>query len=290
MPTANLHELYKGVCELAGCTPASVSRDGQDAYSVRIAHVTVALIKVHDDDVVLVAEAGPMPGASALEHWLALMRANALLMDIDSPRFGRNPVTGDVTLHRLCDLAVVSVCDAYAMINQMVDLVLSWRKDPRLVGAQPTATPPTSTSSRASADFRRFHRGVCELLGQSPGAYSPAGASPENFVIDSRALGMPVTVGHEARLRPGVAFVAIRMGAPPEHCALDCAVQLMSSNFAMMDDPAGTAFCFDAARGEFVLMYTHRLAADDAPAFMEHLAAVLAIARAWRDATAKAAT
>ena len=294
MPIANLEELSKGESEQAGFAPPGDGATDRGAFSFQFSGVTVTALHAHEGFVAFVAEAGRMPDAASLAGWLSLMDANTFMMDVDSPRFGRNPFSGEAVQQWMFPLDAVSVTDVYDRLMRMVALTLAWRIDPLLATQHSSADAWDAPSSvvlpaehpvavDSTTSFRELHKNVGDALG-GPGGTMAQGVGDERFEIHLHGSSLHATIGHSPCARPGYSFIAVHLGTPSKAFVPDRAKGVLDANFALLKNPVATTFCRDPWTGEFMLMYAHTLTDPCAEVFLERLVRVGAIARAWQKA------
>ena len=295
MPFANFEELCNGFCEIAGFPAPHLEADnkGAQAMSVRLRGVYISAIQSNSSDsAILVAEFGVMPAEQAVAGWLALMDANLFMMDVDAPRFCRNPRNGEVILQWTCPLLDVSPTEIYRRVTQMVEVALLWREDPLMggdaVSASWSTTAPAAGSRgsailTAAARFSLFHQDICAALGQEvPLPLLETGDC--TFPIRLEALNADVRIGHFPSRRAGVVFGAVPFCAPAAGQVLQRAIELMDANFTLMMDRHAATFCRDPWSGEMTLVYATALEGLDAWRFLQQLAVLAQLGRRWTDA------
>jgi hypothetical protein len=287
MPISSLRELREAICEVAGFAPLSCPADDEPPFAIRLGGVMATMMDARPGAVLFILQLGVLPASAARAGWLVLLDANAVMMDMDAPRFARHPPTGEVVLCRTCPLDSLSATDAYEIVMRMVALACAWRENHLLDGSgigavcwSPPVRPSYSTANamvlETVARFHALHRDLCAMLGPCPMVNVAEGG--DCFEIRCEAIRHPVTVVHAASTRPGIAFVTIRLGTLAEDDSLERSTALMDTNFALMNDPAAMTFCRDPSNGEFLLMYAHRLGVARSQAFLEALTGIAAVA------------
>ena len=135
MPLASFDDFCECVCELAATSAPRVVAQGDGIRSVAMHLRGVAITAIEmpsggGTQVFLTAEFDT-PGEDHEETaaaWLALLDANSVLPDVDSPRLSRNPLTGDITMLWPCALPDMSALDAYRRASHMADVVQHWQR------------------------------------------------------------------------------------------------------------------------------------------------------------------
>jgi hypothetical protein len=299
MSIASFEELCSGFCEIAGFAPPVLTPNdrGTLAFSVRLKGVVVTALEpdhARGESAILIAEFGALRQDQELNGMLALLDANLFMMDVDAPRFCRNPRNGEIILQWTCPLWDVSPTEVYRRITQMVDVAVLWRED-HLLGSQETspaswnttAAPAARDSELAAAgaaDFQALYRDICAALGHSAPALRGT-VDDCTFPLRMAQLGADVTVAHSPSRRPGVAFIGVRFGAPAQDALPDRVAELMQANFTMMMDRQGATFCRDPWSGELMLVYGCPIAGADVQQFLTQVAGLALLASQWQDNT-----
>ena len=294
MPLASFDDLCECICELAGIVKPCVvpEGDGARASTMHLRGVAITAVELPSGrgrHAFLTAQLDA-PGESddeAAHGWLALLDANSVLPDVDSPRFSRNPLSGDITMQWPCALPDMSALDAYQRASHMVDVVLHWQRHrsvhPELLSPGRGGANGVVNDADAALDaawrFRDLYLALCEVLGQ-PAQPGPPGTQAFSFSLHFEDV--EVVVAHLPRLRPHAALVGVPLGLrePGEQANAE-AMAMMDANFALAEQPNGAAFCRDPATGELLLRYAYPLDGACGRHCLAQMANLAGFAREW---------
>jgi len=294
MPLAGFEDLCQCICELAGFgAPCLVpATDGARAATMHLRGVAITAVELpagRDHQAFLTAQLDA-PGDSddeAAAGWLTLLDANSVLPDVDSPRFSRNPLSGDITMQWPCALQDISPLDAYQRASHMADVVLHWQRHrrvhPELLSPGRGATGGVVHDGAAALDaawrFRELYMALCDVLGQSA---QPGPPSTQAFSFSLHFDDVEVVMAHLPRLRPHAMLVGVPLGwrEPGEQANAE-AMAMMDANFALAEQPHGAAFCRDPASGELLLRYAYPLDGACVRHCLAQMASLAGFARDW---------
>ena len=210
-----------------------------------------------------------------------------MLPDVDSPRFGRNPLTGDITMQWPCALQEMAPLDAYQRASHMADIVLHWQRhrrvNPELLSPSRGVAGVKPHDSDAALDaawrFRDLYLALCDVLGQ-PAQPGPQGLRAFSFAVHFQDV--EVVMAHLPQLRPHVALVGVPLGRrEPGDQANAEAMAMMDANFVLASQPHGAAFCRDPASGEMLLRYAYPLEGACGRHCLDQMANLARFAREW---------
>jgi hypothetical protein len=126
VPVSNFESLCSTLCEFTGAGIESIEPDEHGNFTltwlwdgVRVVAVQLATDRSR---AVLIAVLGVPHPDQALERWAALFTANAREQCRPSPRFARDPATGDAVLMWPCSLPELAPADAVERLVNMVEL------------------------------------------------------------------------------------------------------------------------------------------------------------------------
>lgn len=293
MPLTGFSEFCECIQELGGrgVPYAQTQTGGARAVTMDVRGVPITAVELPSgpgSPVFLTAQFDA-PGTSDDEAaaWLALLEANSVLPDLDSPRFGRNPLSGDIAMQWPCLLQDMSPLAAYQRASHMADVVLHWQRHgvvhPELLTPGRGGTGRILDDSVAALDaawrFRELYLMLCDVLGE-PAQPGPPGT--QAFAFSLHFQDVEVVMAHLPRLRPHAALVGIPLGRrePGEQATAE-AVAMMEANFALAGQPHGAAFCRDPASGELLLRYAYPLDGACGRHCLVQIANLAAFAREW---------
>lgn len=299
MPIANFPALWNALSELADIAPSrfDIDKHGTVAACVTLRTLPISILqftRTRPDAVLLMLEMGPIPEEHGLAAWLALMDGNSVLPGGDSPRFSRNPRTGDAVMLWPCTLADVSVHDVYERAMQMEAVAYRWAKDPVPAGGAPSfysfsgpvAGPRECEPGAVAAATDRFHtlyRELCESAGM-PAAALPDGEIECEFPV--RFTDADITVAHSPLRNPDAALIALRFAKLLPEVCIAHVLSMMDANFVMGMVPDGPILCRDAA-GELLLTYAYPLKKSSGEHCLSQMASLVTIASDWKKMMAR---
>ncbi|HVZ46012.1 MAG TPA: CesT family type III secretion system chaperone [Ramlibacter sp.] len=243
MAIADIEELCKGFCELAGAAPPALTRgaDGTRAATIRMEGVDVAMQQFADryeDIVFLAADLGEPPAGRELEAWRLLMEANLRMTGTSAPSFSRSPVTGRAVLHWPCPLMEATVTDFRRRVIALVEAARQWREDHFLDDSTRAHAwflrdrdARTLPLEAFDADLRRFDELVaaaCSPEGPPRTALGPAGRT-RHFDFDCD--GERTRVVQSVDADPGCLFILASLGPSDASAALEECAALMELGF-----------------------------------------------------------
>ena len=294
MPLSGFQDLCDSIAELAGTgAPQAVMR-GPHAQAATmdlrgVAITAVCMPAAGTSQAVLTApmETPIHHDGDAAAAWLALLDANSVLPDLDSPRFARNPLTGDVVMLWPCPLQDMTPLNAYQRATHMADVVLHWQRHravhPELLapgrGGARGVLHDTDAALDAAWRFRDLYLALCDVVGQ-PAQPGPPDTGAFSFALQFQEV--EVVMAHLPRLRPHVALVGVPLGRrePGEQAQAE-ALAMMEANFALAGQPHGAAFSRDPASGELLLRYAYPLEGACGRHCLAQMASLAAFAREW---------
>lgn len=291
MPLTGFHELCECIGELAGIGMPRVVAQGEHTLAATMELRGVPITAVSTPaafaaQVFLTAQLDA-PAGDGAAAWLALLDANSVLPDLDSPRFGRNPLTGDLTMLWPCPLQDITPLHAYQRASHMADVVLHWQRHgvihPELLtpgrGGTGRVLHDDSAALDAASRFRDLYLALCDAAGQ-PAQPGPPGT--QAFAFSLHFQDVEVVMAHLPRLRPHVALVGVPLGLrePGEQAHAE-ALAMMDANFALAGQPQGAAFCRDPLSAELLLRYAYPLEGACARHCLAQMASLAAFAREW---------
>ncbi|MGE0332548.1 MAG: hypothetical protein AB7P37_17865 [Ramlibacter sp.] len=294
MPLSGFQDLCDSIAELAGCGTPEVVADGPRARAAAmdlrgVTITAVCMPEACEAQAFLTAQLeAPLPSDDgAAGAWLSLLDANSVLPDLDSPRFARNPLTGDVVMLWPCPLQDMTPLSAYQRANHMADVVLHWQRHravhPELLAPGRGGTRGVLHDTDAALDaawrFRELYMALCDVLGQ-PAQPGPPDAGAFSFSLEF--AGVEVVMAHLPRLRPHAALVGVPLGPrePGEQAQAE-ALAMMEANFALAGQPHGAAFSRDPASGELLLRYAYPLDGACGHHCLAQMSSLAAFAREW---------
>lgn len=294
MPIASFDDFCECIFELAGFGEPCVvpERDGTRSATMHLRGVAVTAVELPSSrgHYAFLAAQIDAPGENideAAAACLALLDANSVLPDVNSPRFGRNPLTGDVTMQWPCALQEISPLDAYQRASHMADVVLHWQRHrrvhPQLLSPGRGAAGTSALDGDAAVDaawrFRDLYLALCDVLGQ-PAQPGPPGMQAFSFAVHFQDV--QVVMAHLPQLRPHVALVGVPLGRrEPGDQANAEAMAMMDANFVLASQPHGAAFCRDPASGELLLRYAYPLEGACGRHCLDQMANLARFAREW---------
>ena len=293
MPLTGFSDFCECIHELGGMgEPRSQTQAGDtQAVTMDVRGVAITAVELPSGQgrqVFLTAQFDA-PGTSDDEAaaWLALLDANSVLPDLDSPRFSRNPLSGDITMQWPCSLQDMTPLGAYQRAVHMADVVLHWQRHrmvhPELLTPGRGGTGRTLHDSAAALDaawrFRDLYLALCDVLGQSA---QPGPPGTQAFAFSLHFQDVEVVMAHLPRLRPHAALVGIPLGLrePGEQATAEV-MAMMDANFALAGQPNGAAFCRDPASGELLLRYAYPLDGACGRHCLAQMANLAGFAREW---------
>ncbi len=294
MPLASFDDFCECVCELAAASAPRVVAQGDGIRSVAMHLRGVAITAIEmpsggGTQVFLTAEFDT-PGEDHEETaaaWLALLDANSVLPDVDSPRLSRNPLTGDITMLWPCALPDMSALDAYRRASHMADVVQHWQRHrvihPELLTPGRGGTGRNLNDAAAALDaawrFRDLYLALCDVLGHSA---PPGPPGTQAFCVSLHFQDVEVVLAHLPRLRPHAALVGVSFGRrePGEQANAE-AMAMLDANFSLAEQPHGAAFCRDPASGELLLRYAYPLDGACGRHCLAQMANLAGFAREW---------
>ncbi len=132
MAVANIEELCKGLCELAGVDAPDLVPDAENRVTIALELQDVKFIVEHaprhrDDGLLIRAVLGPQAAGQTLEACSALLALNCQLHCLGYA-FGRNPVTGEIVLDHETGFDQTSPVEMYQCIVSMAQGIHGWRE------------------------------------------------------------------------------------------------------------------------------------------------------------------
>lgn len=293
MPLTGFSDFCECIQDLGGtgAPHAQTQAGGTQAVTMDMRGVAITAVELpsgHGSQVFLTAQFDA-PGTSDDEAaaWLALLDANSVLPDLDSPRFSRNPLSGDITMQWPCSLQDLSPLAAYQRASHMADVVLHWQRHgvvhPELLTPGRGGTGGILHDNAAALDaawrFRDLYLALCDVLGQP---VQPGPPGTQAFAFSLHFHDVEVVMAHLPRLRPHAALVGIPLGLrePGEQATAEV-MALMDANFALAGQPQGAAFCRDPASGELLLRYAYPLDGACGRHCLAQMANLAGFAREW---------
>lgn len=293
MPLTGFNDLCECIHELGGTGVPYTQMQGTGTQAVTMDVRGVAITAVElpsgaGSQVFLTAQFDA-PGTSDDEAaaWLALLDANSVLPDLDSPRFSRNPLSGNITMQWPCSLQDMSPLAAYQRASHMADVVLHWQRHrmvhPELLTPGRGGTGRILHDSAAALDaawrFRELYLTLCDVLGEPA---QPGPPDTQAFAFSLHFHDVEVVMAHLPRLRPHAALVGIPLGLrePGERASAEV-MAMMDANFALAGQPHGAAFGRDPSSGELLLRYAYPLDGACGRHCLAQMANLAGFAREW---------
>jgi hypothetical protein len=300
MAIADLEQLCKGVCDIAGMRMPVLQPSDKGIWSVTVhlrgIEVTVMQFATRAPrKAFLIADLGAPPEQIALAAWRTLMDANRHMAGEQAPAFSRNFESGNALLHWACPYWDTTVIDVYQRIEALVDLACRWRRD-GLLGDRSAAhswvrklsnLPSAATEEARSASFifGELYRNVCAAL---KGPVPEVAPDHGSHAFTLQVHGFDIVAAHSLQQEPGCAIVVLRLDTPPATTELQEMQALMDANFTLMSVEQGARFSRESKTGTLLLQYAHRLKTACPDEFLSQLEGLTRLAAEWQGSVRQA--
>ena len=133
MSMEHFEDFCARLCRHMGVAPPALAPGPRGIVAFTVAHggasVCFALGQHSDPGVVIVVELGTVPPDCELAVLRALMDANLMMLDVKCASFGRNALTGVVSMHRPLSLPVGDIEAVVRHITGAADAVAAWQNN-----------------------------------------------------------------------------------------------------------------------------------------------------------------
>lgn len=132
MPLADFEDLCTSLCDLVGVEPPRLVPDayGNLAFTITMDGVDVGFVKDElggEPGAIMITSFGVPDASMELQVLRRVLDANFMVSAIGSAMFVRNPLTGEIVLHRPLLLARMNAQDAYKSVMKSLEALDEWQ-------------------------------------------------------------------------------------------------------------------------------------------------------------------